>query len=222
MPGPPSRGVLVNRGASAGRIMRHPCGRGPGGAANCVPTAHGGNVKRILATLALVVLPVIGFTPPANAVGYGGCTIVGSITFATSDALAATGTWAIGPAVLDCQGIVGKRARIIGRGPFRGRGTFTALAPGGGACLRQSGVGNVEYEIPTASGIIKVNEGETHTLAGAGVLETPTLHGLFQLPPPYTGDCVTKPLSRATFVAQLSLYRYPREFPPPVAPPTSR
>jgi hypothetical protein len=173
-------------------------------------------VKRIVAVLALVVLPAIGFTPPAHAVGYGGCTIVGTITFATADVLAASGKWTIGPATLDCQGIIGRRARITGRGPLRGQGTFTALPPGEGACLRQSGTGNVEYEIPTASGTIKVTEPESHTLAGLGVFETPTLHGTFQLPPPYDGDCVTKPVSRATFVAQVSLVRYPREIPPPL------
>jgi hypothetical protein len=178
----------------------------------------GRTVKRILAVLALVVLPAIGFPTPAHAVGYGACNILGTITFAEPSALAATGTWSIGPAILDCQGIVGKRARIIGRGPFRGQGTFSALAPAGGACLRQSGVGHVQYEIPTATGTIKVDETENHTLAGAGVIDTPTLHGTFQLPPPYTGDCLTKPVTKATFVAQLILIRNPREFPPSLAP----
>jgi len=175
-------------------------------------------VKRILAALALVALPALGFTPPAHAVGYGACTIVGTITFTESDALAATGTWAIGPAILDCQGIIGKRARIIGRGPFRGQGTFSALTPAGGGCLRQTGTGHVQYDIPTASGVIKIEETETHTLAGAGVLDTPTLHGAFQLPPPYTGDCLTKPVTRSTFTAQVILLRNPREFPPSLAP----
>ena len=173
-------------------------------------------MKRILAVLALVVLPAVGFTPPAHAVGYGGCTIVGTITFSVASTLASTGTWSIGPAALDCQGIIGKRARIIGRGPFKGQGTFTALPPGEGAgsCLRQSGTGKVEYEIPTANGPIKVSEGESHTLAGAGLFDTPTLHGTFQLPPPYDGDCLTKPVTRAAFVAQVMLYRHPREYPP--------
>ncbi|MEW6475983.1 MAG: hypothetical protein AB1679_27315 [Actinomycetota bacterium] len=173
-------------------------------------------MKRILAVLAVVVLPAVGFTPPAHAVGYGACTIVGTITFSMAQALANEGTWTIAPATLDCQGIIGKRARIVGRGPFRGQGTFTGLAPGDGACLRQSGTGKVEYEIPTASGTIKVAEGASHTLAGAGLFDTPTLHGTFQLPPPYDGDCLTKPVTRASFVAQVLLYRYPREFPPPL------
>jgi hypothetical protein len=168
-------------------------------------------VKRFVAALVVVGSAVVGFTPTADAVGYGACAIAGTISFAPESPT--KGTWAIGPANLDCQGVIGKRARIIGRGPFRGSGTYTALLPGD-ACFRQSGTGKVEYEIPTASGTIKVNEAATHTLAGAGVIDTPSLHGMFQLTPPYDGDCLTKPVSRATFVGQLVLYRNPRQFPP--------
>ena len=168
-------------------------------------------MKRFVAALVVVGSAVVGFTPTADAVGYGACAIAGTISFAPESP--GKGTWTIGPANLDCQGIIGKRARIIGRGPFRGSGTYTALLPGD-ACFRQSGTGKVEYEIPTASGTIKVKEAATHTLAGAGVIDTPSLHGLFQLPPPYDGDCLTKPVSRATFVGQLVLYRNPRQFPP--------
>ena len=175
-------------------------------------------MKRILAVIALFVLPAIGLPAPAHAVGYGACTVVGTITFVEADALASTGTWSIGPAILDCQGVIGKRARIIGRGPFRGHGTFTAVAPAGGGCLRQTGTGSVNYEIPTATGTIKVEEAETHTLVGAGALETPSLHGTFQVPPPYQGDCVSKPVSKASFVAELVLIRNPREFPPQLGP----
>jgi hypothetical protein len=145
-------------------------------------------------------------------VGYGACTIVGTISF--SSQTPSTGTWTIGPATLDCQGIVGKRARITGRGPLHGSGTYNALAPGHGACLPQNGTGKVDYSIPTASGVILVEEAASTTLAGVGLLDTPSLHGTVQLPPPYDGDCVTKPLSRATFVAQVVLYRNPRQFPP--------
>ena len=168
-------------------------------------------MKRFIAVLTVVGSAVVGFTPTADAVGYGACALAGTISFVPESPT--KGTWSISPAILDCQGVIGKRARIIGRGPFRGSGTYTALLPGD-ACLRQTGTGKVEYEIPTASGTIKVNEAATHTLAGAGVLDTPSLHGMFQLPPPYNGDCVSKPLSRATFVAQLVLYRNPRQFPP--------
>jgi len=169
-------------------------------------------VKRFIVALVAVGSAVFGFTPTADAVGYGACALAGTISFAPESP--AKGTWTIGPANLDCQGIIGKRARIIGQGPFRGSGTYRALLPGDAACLRQTGTGTVEYEIPTASGTIKVSEAATHTLAGAGVIDTPSLHGMFQLPPPYDGDCLTKPVSRATFVAQLVLYRNPRQFPP--------
>ena len=166
-------------------------------------------MKRFVAVLAVVGLAVVGLSPRADAVGYGACTIVGTMAFSAQTA--STGTWSIGPATLDCQGIVGKRARITGRGPIRGTGTYNALLPGN--CLPQNGTGKVEYVIPTASGTILVKEAITHTLAGAGVFDTPSLHGSFQLPPPYDGDCVTKPLSRATFVAQVILYRNPAPVP---------
>ena len=169
-------------------------------------------MKRFVAVLAVIGSAVFGFSPPADAVGYRACTLLGTISF--SSQTATTGTWTIGPALLDCQGIVGKRARITGRGPLRGSGTYNALTPGQGACVPHNGTGTMEYVIPTASGAIKVNEAVTHTMAGVGVFDTPSLHGVFQMPPPYEGDCVSKPLSRATFVAQVVLYRNPRQFPP--------
>jgi hypothetical protein len=171
-------------------------------------------VKRIVAVLAAVVLPAIGFAPPAHSVGYGACSIAGTITF--SPETPSAGRWTIGPATIDCKGIIGKRARPVGPGPFRGSGSFAALPPGDAACLRQTGTGKVEYEIPTFSGVIKVSEKMSHTLAGAGVLDTPTLHGPFQIAPPHEGDCVTKPLTRARFMAQVVLHRNPRQFPPPL------
>ncbi|MCA1846828.1 MAG: hypothetical protein LC792_27260, partial [Actinobacteria bacterium] len=88
-------------------------------------------MKRFLAGMSVLGMAVLGFTPPAGAVGYGACTILGTISFASQTPT--TGTWAIGPAILDCQGIVGKRARITGRGPLSGSGTYKDLAPG--ACF---------------------------------------------------------------------------------------
>lgn len=173
-------------------------------------------VKRFVVLLGLMVLPVVGFSPSADAVGYGECLITGTIRFSPTSAMA--GAWAIGPATIDCQGVIGKRARITGRGPFKGSGTYTALPPGEGGCMRQTGDGNVEYEIPTASGRILINEAMSHTLAGVGTINTPTLHGAFQLPPPYDADCVTKPVTRAAFVAEVLLYRHPREVPEPNVP----
>ncbi len=171
-------------------------------------------MKRFIAGLGVLGMAVLGFMPTAGAVGYGACTIIGTISF--SSQTASTGTWAIGPATLDCQGIVGKRARITGRGPLSGTGTYDALAPV--SCLPQKGTGKISYAIPTASGVIRVDEAVNDAVAGAGVIDTPTLHGTFQVLPPYDGDCVTKPLKRASFVAQVVLYRYPREFPPSAPP----
>ena len=166
-------------------------------------------VKRFVAVLALLVLPVLGLTPEAGAVGYGACTITGTMTFAAGTE--SVGTWTIGPAVLDCQGLIAGRRRITGRGPFQGSGSFAAL-PAGDGCLRQSGTGTIEYRIPTSAGEILVSEPWAHTLAGAGVVNTPTLHGLWQVTPA-GGDCLTKPVTKATFVAEVVLYRYPREIP---------
>jgi hypothetical protein len=170
-------------------------------------------VKRFVAVLAVLVLPVIGFTPGAGAVGYGACTITGTISF--SSGTLSSGTWTIGPAVIDCQGIVAGRRRITGRGPFRGSGSYTSLLPGDGGCLRQSGSGKVEYSIPTTAGEIHVDEAASHTLAIVGTLTTPTLDGPFEVAPPYSGgDCLTKTVGKATFVAEVLLYRYARQLPP--------
>lgn len=174
-------------------------------------------MKRFVAVLGLVVLPVFGSIPAADAVGHGVCTITGRITF--SPPTLSAGAWDIESAVIDCQGLIAARRRIIGRGPLQGSGSFATVAPGNGGCLEQTGAGTLEYRIPTSGGDIRVSEPVNHTLAGLGVINTPTLHGTFQLAPPYDGDCVTKPMARATFVAEVVLYRYPRELPkPPYVP----
>jgi hypothetical protein len=164
-----------------------------------------------MAVLGLVVVPVFGFTPAADAVGYGVCTITGTITFSSESPEA--GSWNIGAAAIDCQGLIAGRRRIIGRGPFNGSGSFSSVPPVNGGCLQQNGIGKVNYKLPTTSGVITVSEPVNHTLAGTGVLNTPTLHGLFQLSPSYNGDCMTKPVGKTSFVAEVLLYRYPREVP---------
>jgi hypothetical protein len=173
-------------------------------------------VKRVVAVLAVVALPVLGFSSTAGAIEEGACTISGTITF--SSQAPSAGVWTIGPAVIDCQGLVAARRLITGRGPFRGSGSFAALAPGDSGCLRQAGSGTLEYKIPTTAGDIVITEPENHTLAGIGSFNTPRLHGSFQVAPPYDGDCLTKPISRATFLAQVVLYGYPRELPQPPGP----
>lgn len=169
-------------------------------------------MKRFVAVLSLLVLPVIGFTSDAGAVGYGVCTITGTITFTPQSDTA--GMWNLAPAVLDCQGLIAARRRIIGRGPLRGSGTYEALPTGGGACLLHDGSGKVEYDIPTTAGDIGVAESWDHRLAGVGTIRTPTLRGTFQVNPA-GGDCVTEPVTRAAFVAEVILLRYPRQLPDP-------
>jgi hypothetical protein len=171
-----------------------------------------------VALLALMAGPVVGVAPAAHSVGEGACTISGTISFSPSGQAAAEGAWRIGPAILDCQGIVAARHRIIGRGPFRGSGTFNLLPGGAGSCVNQAGTGTIEYTIPTSGGDILVNEPDQYTTAGAGTLHTPTLNGSLEILPPYEGDCVTKPITRATFLAEVVLLRYPREAPQPPHP----
>lgn len=181
--------------------------------AELAPSHHWGvAVKRLVAVLGLLVLPVVGFSSGAGAVGYGACTISGTITFTAESPSA--GTWAISPGIIDCQGLIAGRRRIIGRGPLKGSGTYAALPPGDSACLRHSGTGTLEYDIPTTGGEIKVSEPGDYRLTGVGTLSTPTLRGAFQVSPA-GGDCVTQPVTRAAFVAEVVFLRYPRELPSP-------
>lgn len=166
-------------------------------------------MKRFVAVLALLVLPVVGFTSQAGAVGYGVCTITGTMTFAPTGE--STGKWTIGPAILDCQGLIAARRRITGRGPLKGSGTYKAI-PSGDGCLHQSGTGKIDYRIPTSAGDILVDEPWDYALAGVGMVNTPTLRGVFEVTPA-AGDCLTKPVTKATLVGQVVLLRYPREIP---------
>jgi len=174
-------------------------------------------VKRFLVLLTLVVLPIVQFPPTADAVGIGGCTITGTVHF--SPPKGSEGQWSIEGGVIDCQGIIAARRRILAPGPFKGSGSYTALPDGGGACLHQAGSGTLDYRIPTSGGDILISEPIAYTLVGAGSFTTQTLRGTFELKPPYDGDCVTKPVSSASFVAEALLYRYARELPTPPGPP---
>ena len=163
-------------------------------------------MKRFLACWSLVLLPIVEFAPSAGAVGGGYCRISGPIVF--SPRTASEGQWSIEKAVIDCQGLLaGGRRRFLGPGPFKGSGSYSALPAAGGACLHQAGSGTVEYSFPTSGGYLVVSEPGAYTLAGIGSFTTPTLRGTFGLAPPYDGDCVTKPVTTATFVATTVLYR---------------
>jgi hypothetical protein len=175
-------------------------------------------VKRFCVCWTLVVLSLVEFAPAAGAVGLGFCRISGTMVF--SSRTAGEGRWSIEDGIIDCQGVIAARRRILGQGPFKGSGSYRALPDGGGACLHQAGSGTVDYMIPTSGGDILISEPDAYTLVGAGSFTTPTLRGTFQLPPPYDGDCVTKPVTSAPFLAETLLYRYPRELPTPPGPPS--
>lgn len=166
--------------------------------------------------LALGPLTLLGFSPPAVATGAGICTISGTIRFAQSELAATEGQWSIGPAVISCQGLYNGYERILGPGDFAGAGTYTAFPDGSGACLHSVGSGTVEYGFPTTAYDIRLVEPQNYTLVGVGAFTTPSLRGTFEVTPPYEGDCVTKPVTQALFVAQASLVRFypPDRYPP--------
>jgi hypothetical protein len=166
-------------------------------------------VKRFVVLLAgLVVLPLVGWVPPAEA-GAATCTITGTISFAPpAPAAAAFGAWSINPGAITCYGLHKGPERFLGQGPFSGSGTYTLLS-GGGFCLNQVGQGRVEYTIPTSGPgpTLHVREATQFVLAGAGRFTTPTMQGSVVVTPPYEGDCVSTPVTRATFVAKVLLVR---------------
>lgn len=158
--------------------------------------------------MGLVALTLVGWVPPAEATGTAVCTISGTITFSHSDLTSADGSWAIGPAVINCQGPYNGYERITGPGKFAGAGTYQAFPPGTGTCLHSMGSGTVDYGFPTTAYDIRLVEPHTYALAGAGGFSTPSLKGTFEVTPPYDGDCVTQPVTTALFVAQASLLRF--------------
>ncbi len=158
--------------------------------------------------LGLVMLPFVGSVPDADATGAGACTISGTISFSPASPDAAEGAWHIDPAVISCQGLYNGYERILGPGSFRGSGVYTAFPPGSGSCLHNIGTGTVDYTVLTTAYDVRLIEPHAYTLAGVGTFNPPSLRGTFQVMPPYDGDCVTKPVTRALFVAQAMLVRF--------------
>jgi hypothetical protein len=157
---------------------------------------------RIVVLLGVVVSSVVGSVPAADAIGGAACTITGTISFLPPSDVSGRGAWSIDPAAINCQGAV-NGYHFLGQGPFTGSGSSTGIPADGGACLHQVGTGTVEYTIQTAAMDHHIRESWTRfTLAGAGAFTTPSLRGSLALLPPYDGDCVTKPVTKATFVAQ--------------------
>jgi hypothetical protein len=74
--------------------------------------------------------------------------------------------------------------------------------------MHHVGTGKVDYMIPTSEADVRIQEPHDFVLAGAGAFTTPSLRGTFQITPPYEGDCVTRPVTRATFIAQAVLLRF--------------
>jgi hypothetical protein len=163
---------------------------------------------RSLAALLGLVLPAVpGLAPAAHAMGAGGCTITGTINFAPGPAGAERGRWTIEPAVISCQGLFRAKHRITGPGAFIGSGTYAEVSDGTGTCLHSIGSGQVDYLIPTSEATVRIQEPHEFVFAGAGAFTTPSLRGTFEGTPPYDGDCVTEPVTRATFVAQALMLR---------------
>jgi hypothetical protein len=152
-------------------------------------------------------LPLVVAAPPADAISAGACTITGTINFDPSKAPSAQGAWSIGPAAISCQGLSKAAERFVGQGPFVGSGSYTVLPTGTGGCLHQMGTGTVEYTVPTSGYPLHVKEAHQFVMAGAGSFITPSLRGSFLEVPPFEGDCVTTPVTRATFVATAVLTR---------------
>lgn len=163
--------------------------------------------RRILLLMAVVTTSVGGFVPAASGLGGAACVISGTITFTPPVAgavMGSPGAWEIGPAQIQCNGMI-NGYRIWGTGPFSGSGTFTSLPVASDTCahlVHHVGTGNVDYLMRSAAMLFRMRETKRFVLAGAGEFSTPSLRGAIQLLPPYDGDCVTKPITRATFVAQ--------------------
>lgn len=168
-------------------------------------------MKRLIAVLTgLAALPLVGRAPHAEALGVAACTIGGTISFSPPDKAAAQGMWRMDRGAINCQGFFKSIDRFLGQGPFTGSGTYEVLPTAGGTCLYQAGTGTVDYVIRTTAGTYNVNEASKFVSAGAGKLATPSLRGSFLVPPPYEGDCVTTPVTRAGFIAQVLLVRDPQ------------
>ena len=158
----------------------------------------------------MVVSSVLGLAPPAEALGAAVCTVSGTITFAPSSQTPTRGGWSIEPAVMECRGLFRGWERIQGPGSFTGSGSYEAAPDGRGTCLHHVGSGTVDYMIPTSEQDVHMIEPHAFVLAGGGAFTTPTLRGTFQVMPPYDGegDCVTKPLTKALFLAQGVMVRH--------------
>jgi hypothetical protein len=158
--------------------------------------------------MGLALLPLMATVPAADATGVGVCTISGTITFSHSSLTTTQGIWTIEPGVIECYGLYNGYERFMGPGQFTGVGSYTALPHGSGTCLHHVGFGTVDYSFPTSGADIHLIEPSDYTLAGVGTLTTPSLRGTFQVTPPYEGDCIREPVTKALFMAEATLVRF--------------
>jgi hypothetical protein len=164
-------------------------------------------VKRSVAVLAGLALAMfLGPTPPADALGLGVCTISGTITFTPTTAGPDHGHWEITPAVIQCRGQFNTKELMVRQGSFAGSGAYTVVPSGDGGCLRELGTGTVDYWITTDEQDVHIKEPHAFLLAGAGAFTTPTLRGVFEIPT-YEGNCLTTPVTKGLFLAQVTLLR---------------
>ena len=146
--------------------------------------------------------PFIATVPPAEAIGGAACTISGTMNFFPPTPGSAEGRWRIAPGAISCQGAL-NGYHFYGQGPFFGEGTYTGLPAGPGSCLHYLGEGTVDYVMRTGAMVHRIREAKHFTFAGAaGTFMTPSLRGSLVMGPPFQGNCVTEPVTQATFVAQ--------------------
>ena len=164
-------------------------------------------MRRTVGVLAALMLAMIlGPAPAADAVGVGACTITGTITFIPMGKGAEVGAWDISPAQITCRGQFNTYELMLKQAGFRGAGSYQTLPSGEGGCLRELGTGTVDYWIPTEKQDVHMVEPNAFLLAGAGAFTTPTLKGVFQIPA-YDGNCLTTSVTKATFLAEVTLVR---------------
>ena len=164
-------------------------------------------MRRSLAVLAgLALLVVVGPIRSAEAVGAGACTIGGTINFSPTTDTGEQGAWSIAPATIACRGQYNTKELMLRYGSFTGSGTYTSLPSAQGGCLHELGSGSVDYWITTEKQDIHVVEPHAFVLEGAGAFLTPTLRGVFQIIS-YDRNCLVGPVSKASFQAQVSLFR---------------
>jgi hypothetical protein len=163
-----------------------------------------GRSVALLVGLALAIL--VGPVPTAEAVGAGVCTIGGTINFSPNGQSPDQGAWSIAPATILCRGQYNTKELMLRYGSFTGSGSYTSLPTAQGGCLRELGTGSVDYWITTEKQDIHVQEPHAFLLAPAGAFTTPTLRGVFEVVS-YDGDCLVAPVTKATFQAQVTLFR---------------